>query len=269
MKVNERSPDHTVLWVATVLAAFMAVVLVISVLALFGTPTKASLTRTKAPVLVATTVTVADLAPLPLAVDSSTTARPGEGVIRITTRVCGNADNWQVVAAANGISATSNPPYLVLLGQRIVVACTGTSQAQTAPAPAQASGWTKPVSACISSGFGMRWGAMHWGTDLSANYGVAIRAAAAGTVSTGYQGGGAGNYTMINHGGGVWTVYMHQSRFAVTSGWVNTGTVIGYVGSTGNSTGAHLHLEVHTGGLWNGRVNPVGFFSDRGIRLGC
>jgi murein DD-endopeptidase MepM/ murein hydrolase activator NlpD len=125
------------------------------------------------------------------------------------------------------------------------------------------------VNACITSGYGPRWGTFHNGTDLGADYGTAIHAAAAGTVSTAWQAGGAGNYTMINHGDGVWTVYMHQSSFAIQSGYVEAGQIIGYVGSTGDSQGPHLHLEVHTGGLWNGRVNPVPFMADRGVNLGC
>jgi murein DD-endopeptidase MepM/ murein hydrolase activator NlpD len=86
-------------------------------------------------------------------------------------------------------------------------------------------------------------------------------------VSTGWQSGGAGNYVMINHGGGIWTVSMHLSSFAVRSGWVSAGQTVGYVGSTGNSSGAHLHWETHTGGLWHGRVNPIGFAAARGITL--
>ena len=81
----------------------------------------------------ATTATVADVAAA-----ASTFARPGEGVIRITSRVCGNANNWRNVAAANGIRP---PTYLVLLGQRLSVACAGGSSAPApAPAPATATG---------------------------------------------------------------------------------------------------------------------------------
>jgi murein DD-endopeptidase MepM/ murein hydrolase activator NlpD len=98
---------------------------------------------------------------------------------------------------------------------------------------------------------------------------VPIYAAAAGTLTTGWEAGGAGNYTVIDHGG-VQTVYMHQSWFEVTSGWVNAGQTIGYVGSTGDSRGSHLHFEVHTGGLWNdgGKVNPVWWMADRGVSWG-
>jgi murein DD-endopeptidase MepM/ murein hydrolase activator NlpD len=187
---------------------------------------------------------------------STYTVVSGDTLSRIAARY---GTTWQNVWAANRWIAN---PNLIYPGWRLTIG-------GTAPAPV-AAGWVNPVpGACISSGFGWRWGRMHWGVDLSRGYGAPIRAAAAGTVSVGYQASGAGNYTMINHGGGVWSVYMHQSSFAVRSGWVGAGQVIGYVGSTGNSTGPHLHLETHTGGLWSGRVNPVTFFSARGVRLGC
>jgi len=274
VKVNERTPDRTSFWTVVAVAVFAVLMLVASLLVLSSNPAKAS---TVQPAPVVTTVTVADLVPQPLAVATTTAARPGEGVIRITTRICGNANNWQNVAATNGIRANSNPPYLVLLGQMLTVPCVGgTAPVQQAAPPVRASGWTNPVpGACLGSPFGERRidknGNVyyHRGWDLKAGYGVPIHAAAVGTVSVGYQSGGAGYYTMINHGGGIWTVYMHESSFAVRSGWVGTGQVIGYVGSTGNSSGPHLHFEVHTSGLWNGRVNPVGFMSNKGVRLGC
>ncbi len=212
------------------------------------------------------TVTAADVAAA-----VATNARAGEGVIRITTRVCGNANNWQGVAAANGIRG---PVYLVLLGQRLTVSCSaGASIAgpgqQSAPAVSSSSGWAMPVRACITSPYGQWRGTYaHEGVDLGAGYGVAIHAIAAGTVSTAWQ-SGAGNYTTINHGGGLYSVYMHQSRHAVWSGWVGAGQVIGYVGQSGNANGPHLHLEVHTAGLWHGKVNPVSFLAARGVRLGC
>jgi murein DD-endopeptidase MepM/ murein hydrolase activator NlpD len=213
-----------------------------------------------------TVVTAADLAPV-----MTTTARPGEGVIRITTRICGNANNWQNVAASNSVKP---PVYLVLLGQQLTVACVGTS----APAPAQqraappapaagARSWVQPVCGVVGDSLGA--GRNHKGVDLSIRAGTPIRAAAAGTVSVAYESGGAGYYTMINHGGGLWTVYMHQSRYAVTSGWVNAGQVIGYVGSTGNSTGPHLHFEVHPSGLWGARAEPLNFMAARGASLYC
>lgn len=68
---------------------------------------------------------------------------------------------------------------------------------------------------------------------------------------TGYDGGGAGNYVTLEHGSGITSVYMHLSRFAdgVDGRQVQAGQVIGYVGSTGGSTGPHLHFEVRVDGV--------------------
>jgi len=218
------------------------------------------------------------------AADAAATAQPGEGVIRITTRVCGNANNWQQVAAANGISADSSPPYLVLLGQRLTVSCstsTGSTTAQPAPAPpatAPATGWANPTpGACITSPYGWRQnptgpGAYtHQGVDLGAGYGVAIHAAAAGTVTrAGWIWSGYGISVTVNHGN-VSTHYAHQSRTAVAVGQhVDAGQVIGYVGATGDVTGPHLHFEVATSsGVLGSQIDPVPFMAARGVRLGC
>ena len=215
-----------------------------------------------------------------------TYAQSGEGVIRIVTRVCGTADNWRSVAADNQITP---PVYLVQLGQQLSVDCLSQTPpapeplppAAPAPQPVAAavvvaqtsSGWTHPLpGTCYNGGAnGFHTAARpgHDGVDLGAGFNTPIYAAAAGTVSVGWQSGGAGNYTMINHGGGVWTVYMHQTNFERTGGWVDAGQVIGYVGSTGHSFGPHLHFEVHTGGLWYGKVNPVPWLQDRGVGIWC
>lgn len=192
--------------------------------------------------------------------------RSGDTLSGIVWRECHTGD-WSGAARDN--ARTNLNPHLIYTGQTLEIDC--------APAPAQprqqqmqqqaSSGWVAPVGACISSGYGWRWGSMHNGVDLAAGFGTPIRAAAAGTLSTGWQPGGAGNYSTIVHGNGLATAYMHLSSFAVRSGWVNAGTVIGYVGSTGNSTGPHLHFETHTGGLWSNRANPVPFMASRGITL--
>ncbi|MCF0138349.1 MAG: peptidoglycan DD-metalloendopeptidase family protein [Oscillospiraceae bacterium] len=101
---------------------------------------------------------------------------------------------------------------------------------------------------------------MHGGVDISASYGTAIWAADSGKVVTSQDGwnGGWGNYIIIDHGNGVQTLYAHQSSRAVSVGQtVSKGQVIGYVGSTGASTGPHLHFEV-----WNNgnRVDPMSYF---------
>jgi murein DD-endopeptidase MepM/ murein hydrolase activator NlpD len=175
---------------------------------------------------------------------------------------------WQAVWQENSFIADAN---LIFPGQKLAIPAAGSAPTAPAPAPAQpaaatSSGWYNPTpGACNISGFGPRWGTMHQGVDLAAGYGTPIHAATGGTVSVAYQAGGAGNYTTINHGGGVFTVYMHQSSYAVTSGWVNAGQVIGYVGQTGDAQGPHLHFEVHPNGLWNNRVDPVSFMANRGV----
>lgn len=109
-------------------------------------------------------------------------------------------------------------------------------------------GFIWPVSGPVVSGFGPRWGRMHEGVDIAVPAGTAIRAAKAGTIVLASWYGGYGQYTCINHGGGVSTCYAHQSRFARTSGQVGRGEVIGYVGCTGHCYGDHLHFEVRIGG---------------------
>lgn len=112
-----------------------------------------------------------------------------------------------------------------------------------------AMGFMWPLSGTITSGFGMRWGRMHQGIDIAAPTGHPIRAAKAGTVSTATTAGGYGNMVIVDHGGGVATLYAHASQLLVTSGErVAQGELIAAVGSTGFSTGPHLHFEVRVNG---------------------
>lgn len=126
-----------------------------------------------------------------------------------------------------------------------------------------ASGLARPVPGAITSGFGMRNGRMHYGVDIPAPMGTPIRAAMAGTVNrVAYDPGGAGNYVRLTHPNGWMTKYFHMSRQAATVGQtVGAGDVIGYVGSTGRSSGPHLHFE-----LWiNGKaVDPKPYLDGTG-----
>jgi murein DD-endopeptidase MepM/ murein hydrolase activator NlpD len=119
-----------------------------------------------------------------------------------------------------------------------------------------------PVLGTISSPFGAREdpilgageGEFHKGVDISAPYGSPIRATADGTVESAAVGNGYGKEVVIDHGGGVKTIYAHMSGFHCSAGdQVVRGQVIGYVGMTGRSTGAHVHYEVR---LRNVPVNP-------------
>ena len=101
----------------------------------------------------------------------------------------------------------------------------------------------------------------HTGTDIACAEGTPILAAADGTVTVANSldswGGSYGYYIQIDHGGGLETLYAHCSSICVTTGQqVQAGQVIGYVGSTGNSTGNHLHLELRVNGA---RTNPLNY----------
>ena len=114
-----------------------------------------------------------------------------------------------------------------------------------------------PISGAFTSPFGMRWGRLHAGIDIAAPDGTPIRAADAGRVAIAGWMGGYGNYTCIQHTGSLSTCYAHQSRLGTSTGAsVGQGQVIGYVGNTGNSFGAHLHFEVRVNGS---PVDPMGY----------
>jgi murein DD-endopeptidase MepM/ murein hydrolase activator NlpD len=118
------------------------------------------------------------------------------------------------------------------------------------------SGLIWPVNGPITSGFGWRWGRMHEGIDIGVPCGTPIRAAASGTVIYSGWMDGYGNFVVIDHGNGLATAYAHQSAIYVSGGSVSQGQAIGAVGSTGNSTGCHLHFEVRVNGS---PVDPLGY----------
>ncbi len=125
--------------------------------------------------------------------------------------------------------------------------------------------WPLPGYTSASSAYGWRTHPIfgtrkfHAGEDIPAPTGTAIVAAQSGTVTTAGWVSGYGNYTVINHGNGVMTAYGHQSAIYVSVGQtVSAGETIGAVGSTGNSTGPHLHFEVYVNGSTQ---NPMSYFS--------
>lgn len=114
-----------------------------------------------------------------------------------------------------------------------------------------------PVNGELSSFFGYRWGRLHGGVDIAADSGVVVRAARAGRVVFAGWRGGYGNAVIIEHGQGYSTLYGHLSDYQVEGGQnVATAQTIGYVGSTGNSSGPHLHFEVR---LEEQPYNPLQF----------
>ncbi len=125
----------------------------------------------------------------------------------------------------------------------------------------QRNGLIAPVPGSVTSNFGMRrhpilgYRRMHSGIDFRARYGTPVVAASDGRVASAGRAGGCGNAVKVQHGEGLATRYCHLSRLAVTAGQnVRRGQVVGYVGSTGLSTGAHLHYEMYRDGR---AINPL------------
>lgn len=120
-------------------------------------------------------------------------------------------------------------------------------------------GYVWPARGTLTSGYGPRWGRMHRGIDIAAPTGTPIHAAASGeVVSSGWNSGGYGNLVEIRHPDGSLTRYAHNSRLLVRKGdRVEQGQRIALMGSTGYSTGPHLHFELHPSG--KGAANPMAF----------
>ena len=142
----------------------------------------------------------------------------------------------KVVVASSGYSTYS--------GQRIISSAAPSTQVLGI-------GLIKPVSGTITSRFGARSSGTHKGLDIAAPTGTTIAAAAGGTVTfSGWDTYGLGYCVKISHGNGVETVYGHCSKLYVKSGQtVSRGEAVAAVGSTGNSTGSHLHLEIKLNGV--------------------
>ena len=129
--------------------------------------------------------------------------------------------------------------------------------------------WKTPCYyTALTSPFGYRWHPisgkwkMHNGIDLAGPKGTPIYATRAGYVQVAaFEDGGAGNYVTLNHGDGYKSIYMHMTHYIVKVGqYVQAGEVIGYMGTTGGSTGVHLHFGISYNGVWQ---NPVDYIKLR------
>ena len=142
------------------------------------------------------------------------------------------------------------------------LAGTGSAPLPAGPIQGGSSGLIWPVDGPVVSGFGSRFGGseFHEGIDIAVPSGTPIRAAAAGTViftEAEASSGGYGNFTCIDHGGGLSTCYAHQESFAVSAGQqVSQGQVIGYSDCTGHCFGPHVHFEVRIDGA---PTDPMGY----------
>ncbi|NJP33238.1 M23 family metallopeptidase [Micromonospora thermarum] len=131
--------------------------------------------------------------------------------------------------------------------------------------------WVIPMKGAeITSCYGPRWGVLHAGIDFAMPAGTPVRAVYRGTVEkAGDAGDGYGISVVVNHGNGYLTHYAHLSTAKVNVGdTVGAGETIGLEGSTGDSTGPHLHFEVHKGQMWN-QIDPAPFLRARGIDVAC
>jgi murein DD-endopeptidase MepM/ murein hydrolase activator NlpD len=165
--------------------------------------------------------------------------------------VATKAQEREWIAEANALAAED---------ARIRAQLAAAQSSSPSPPPSStpsSSGFIWPVNGPVVSPFGMRWGRLHAGIDIAAPSGTPIQAAASGRVVLAGWVGGYGNYTCIDHGGGIATCYAHQSSVAVSAGAsVSQGQVIGYVGCTGHCFGPHLHFEVRVNGT---PVDPLGY----------
>jgi murein DD-endopeptidase MepM/ murein hydrolase activator NlpD len=136
---------------------------------------------------------------------------------------------------------------------------------------ARAAAWVNPnPTAYVSSCFGQRWGRLHAGVDMAGPNGTPIVAAGAGVVVRAGEASGYGNAVLIDHGNGYLTHYGHLSAITVQVGQqVAAGQQIGDEGSTGHSTGPHLHFEVHQG-FYQNPIEPTRWMHEHGVDiLGC
>ncbi|WP_332328043.1 MULTISPECIES: transglycosylase family protein [unclassified Streptomyces] len=137
---------------------------------------------------------------------------------------------------------------------------------------APASGWVRPVNASMSTPYratGSYWASgYHTGVDFSAPSGSTVRAVGAGTVVSAGWGGSYGNQIVIKHADGRYSQYAHLSSLSVSAGQsVSGGQQIGLVGSTGNSTGPHLHFEIRTGTGYGSDIDPLAYLRAKGVAI--
>lgn len=183
------------------------------------------------------------------------TVLPQKGLVYT---VCEGDTLWNIaetygVEVAAIMNANGKSDELVNINEKLFIP--GAKPVKTAVSRGSVKRFSWPATGEITSPFGYRWGRLHAGIDIADDEGTPVRAAMAGRVEdTGWV-SGYGNTVMIQHGDGFSTLYGHLAGYAVSPGqYVEAGEVIAYMGNTGNSTGPHLHFEIHK----NGRlVNPV------------
>ncbi|MEW6493193.1 MAG: peptidoglycan DD-metalloendopeptidase family protein [Cyanobacteriota bacterium] len=170
-----------------------------------------------------------------------------------------------LVASASSPTGTYNPALRTPVGQTVSPELPSLSAPDMylPDSPTEFNGYIWPAKGVLTSGYGRRWGRMHRGIDIANAVGTPIVAAAPGVVvSAGWNSGGYGNLVEVQHPDGSVTLYAHNSRILVRRGQVvEQGQQLSEMGSTGYSTGPHLHFEVHPPG--RGAVNPIAYLPKR------
>ncbi|MFB8110327.1 M23 family metallopeptidase [[Kitasatospora] papulosa] len=212
---------------------------------------------------------------------------------------------WQKLYKDNRDVVGGNPS-LILPGMKLTLGAKASGPAEAAPskaapsaakksapaekvaAPAQeaaaktaasgasestSSGWTAPVeNANVTTQYrasGASWSSgYHTGSDFQATSGTSVRSIGEGTVVSAGWSGSYGNEVVIQHSDGMYSQYAHLSSLEVTTGQTVTGgQQIGLSGSTGNSTGPHLHFEVRTGPSYGSDVDPIAYLRSHGVSI--
>jgi murein DD-endopeptidase MepM/ murein hydrolase activator NlpD len=158
---------------------------------------------------------------------------------------------------------SSGGPLLIVV---VLAALAWYAHTGNAAQPGASGRYVKPVAGQVSSGFGARWGSVHYGLDIAAPLGTPIRAVTAGTVIEAGPASGFGLWMRLRHRDGTVTVYGHMHTITRPAGaHVAAGERIATVGARGQSTGPHLHFEVWPHGHRTQRINPRPWLAARGI----
>jgi len=148
-------------------------------------------------------------------------------------------------------------------------AAAAAAEASVAAASVSSTGDGSLVSGRVTSCYGSRWGTTHYGIDIAAPIGTPIYAPEGGVVLDAGSASGFGQAVYVQHPDGVVTLYGHVDSFTVRPGQVvSAGQQIATVGNRGQSTGPHVHVETHYGGLYADRRNPVPWLTSHGISVG-
>ncbi|GAA2743749.1 hypothetical protein GCM10009868_18740 [Terrabacter aerolatus] len=196
-------------------------------------------------------------------------ARSSRDMVRDAKTIIVGASQTATQTAAEAQAAAAKAAADQAAAQKAKAAAAAKAkQDAAARALAQAHRWVSPVSGyTLTSGFGFRWGKMHPAQDLACPVGSSVHSLSSGTVVfAGRSTEGYGNFVKIRYWDGTVSWMAHNSRLLVSVGeQVSPGQIVAYSGSTGNSTGPHVHLEIHPGD--GSAVPPLVWLAQRGVTL--